>query len=34
MSGRYWYLLPLAAPLALIVGLGQDIAKRYRRIRR
>src|SRR6266853_2030386 len=34
MSGRYWYLLPLAAPLALIVGLGQDIAKLYRRIRR
>ncbi len=34
MSGRYWYLLPLAAPIALIVGLGQDIAKLYRRIRR
>lgn len=34
MSGRYWYLLPVAAPIALITGLAQDIAKLYRRLRR
>jgi hypothetical protein len=34
MSGRYWYLLPLAAPIALIAGLAGDFARLYRKIRR
>ncbi len=34
MQRRYWYLIPIAMPVALILGLGKDIAKLYRRIRR
>ncbi len=34
MSGRYWYLLPIVAPIALIAGLTGDITKLYRNIRR
>ncbi len=34
MSGRYWYLFAIFAPIVLLVGLGKDIAKLYRRIRR
>ena len=34
MRGRYWYLFPLFGPFALLVGLGEDVAKLYRRIRR
>jgi len=34
MSGRYWYLVPLAAPIALFAGVARDIARLYRRIRR
>lgn len=30
---HYWYLLPIAAPFALIDGLARDIAKLYRRFR-
>lgn len=31
---RYWYLLPVAAPIALVVGLAGDIARLYRKVRR
>lgn len=30
---RFWYLLPLAAPIALIKGLVEDIARLFRRFR-
>jgi hypothetical protein len=32
MSGRYWYLFPIFVSIALLIGLGKDIAKLYRRI--
>jgi hypothetical protein len=31
LADRYWYLLPIAVPIALINGLAQDIAKLYRK---
>ncbi len=34
MQHYYWYLLPVFMPVALVVGLGRDLAKLYRRIRR
>jgi len=29
MSGRYWYLFPVAAPIALIIGIVGDIKKLF-----
>lgn len=34
MRDRYWYLFPLAVPISLILGIGKDIAKLFRRMRR
>ncbi len=33
ISNRYWYLVPVAVPISLVIGIGKDIAKLYRRIR-
>ena len=32
IRSRYWYLLPLAAPIALIVAIGKDFSKLYRKL--
>jgi hypothetical protein len=34
VGDRYWYLFPLALPIALVVGLAGDIARFYRKVRR
>jgi hypothetical protein len=31
---RYWYLLPVAVPISLVLGIGKDIAKLFRRMGR
>ena len=31
---RYWYLFPIAVPIALVMGLAGDISRLYRKIRR
>jgi hypothetical protein len=33
LADRYWYLLPLAAPVALVSGLTKDIARLYRKFK-
>ena len=33
LANRYWYLFPIAPPIALINGLAKDVAKLYRRFR-
>ena len=33
MASRYWYMLPIAAPIALAAGLRSDFMALYRRIR-
>ena len=33
LLGRYWYLVPIAAPIALIVGLASDVKGLVRRLR-
>jgi hypothetical protein len=33
IRGRYWYLLPVAVLITLIVGVGKDVAKLYRKLR-
>ena len=30
---RYWYLLPIAVPVAVFVNLAKDLAKLYRKLR-
>lgn len=30
---RYWYLFPLAVPISLLIEVGKDIAKLYRKVR-
>ena len=31
---RYWYLLPLAVPISLIIGLARDIGRLWNKTRR
>jgi hypothetical protein len=33
MVSRYWYMLPIAAPIALVAGLRSDITALYRKMR-
>jgi hypothetical protein len=30
---RYWYLFPLVVPVSLLIEVGKDIAKLYRKVR-
>jgi hypothetical protein len=30
---RYWYLFPLAVPISLLIEVGKDMAKLYRKVR-
>jgi hypothetical protein len=34
MRDRYWYLFPVALPISLLIGIGKDIARLFRKVQR